>query len=26
MKGKLNSSGFSSTHFQTKGELELPAS
>jgi hypothetical protein len=26
LKGKLNSSGFSSTHFQTKGELELPAS
>ena len=26
MKGKLNSSGFSGTHFQTKGELELPAS
>ena len=26
MKGKLNSSGFSSTHFQTKGELELPTS
>ena len=26
MKGKLNSSGFSSTHFQTKGELDLPTS
>jgi hypothetical protein len=26
MKGKLNGSGFSSTHFQTKGELDLPAS
>ena len=26
LKAKLNSSGFSSTHFQTKGELELPTS
>jgi LEA14-like dessication related protein len=26
MKGKLNGSGFSSTHFQSRGELDLPAS
>jgi LEA14-like dessication related protein len=26
MKGKLNSSGFNSTHFRSQGELDLPAS
>jgi LEA14-like dessication related protein len=26
MKGKLNGSGFSSTHFRTQGEFNLPAS
>jgi LEA14-like dessication related protein len=26
MKGKLNGSGFNSTHFETKGEFNLPAS
>lgn len=26
MKGKLNGSGFSSTHFHTQGEFSLPAS
>ena len=26
MKGKLNSSGFNSTHFRTQGEFNLPAS
>ena len=26
MKGKLNGSGFSSTHFRSQGELALPAS
>jgi hypothetical protein len=26
MKGKLNSSGFNSTHFQTQGQFSLPAS
>jgi LEA14-like dessication related protein len=26
MKGKLNSSGFNSTHFKSQGELDLPAS
>ena len=26
MKGKLNSSGFSSTHFRSQGEFDLPAS
>ena len=25
MKGKLNTSGFNGTHFQTRGEFELPA-
>ena len=26
MKGKLNSSGFNSTHFESKGEFDMPAS
>ena len=26
MKGKLNGSGFNSTHFRSQGELDLPAS
>jgi len=26
MNGKLNNSGFNSTHFRTQGELDLPAS
>jgi LEA14-like dessication related protein len=26
LKGKLNGSGFSATHFQTKGELQMPTS